>query len=110
SEAIALPRPVPAPVMNTSVPSKVPAGNADAPRPGGGGSPGSSLPLMSDPGMSAPCVVAGTALAARGAQLGHVVGPAEIGLVDQLVVHRRPYLGAGEVADDHPRQLDRGRW
>ena len=43
SSAIALPRPVPAPVMNTAVPSNVPAGSALAPSSGGPGRPGRSV-------------------------------------------------------------------
>jgi hypothetical protein len=39
SDAIALPSPVPPPVTNTAVPSKVPAGNAVAPTAGGSGNP-----------------------------------------------------------------------
>jgi hypothetical protein len=45
SDAIAFPNPVPPPVMNTAVPSNVPAGNAVAPIAGGSGSPISSLML-----------------------------------------------------------------
>ena len=42
SEAIAFPRPVPPPVTNTLVPSKVPAGRALVPTGGGAGRPGKS--------------------------------------------------------------------
>ena len=78
------------------VPSNVPGRQrASRRRAGGAGSPiGSVMSVASAPG-----VVRRAVLGARGAQLGHVVGLVDEGLVDHLVVHRRADLrlarGAG---------------
>src|SRR3954449_11555239 len=79
SSAIALPRPVPAPVMNTAVPSKVPAGSALSPSGGGAGRPGRAVLMTSAPGE-----VRGAALGAGGAELGQVVGLGDERLRDEL--------------------------
>src|SRR6478672_2879225 len=98
SAAIALPRPVPAPVTKTVTPSKVPGGSALAPTAGGCGSPIRPSPLA-DVAISAPRVVRWAARVARGAHLGEVVTSVDEGLVDHLVVHRAADLRLRQVAD-----------
>src|SRR5690606_22120469 len=105
SDAIALPRPVPAPVTNTAVPSKVPGRSAVSPTAGGRGRPIGSVirgPPGGRPGSGSAAAVARlAALGAGGAHLGHVVAAVDERLEDQLVLHRRPHRRSGEVAD-HP--------
>src|SRR4029077_17817814 len=97
STAMALPRPVPAPVTRTGTPSKVPGGSAVVPGGGGSGSPGTSTPL----------VLGRAVLGPRGPQLSHVIGTRDEGLGDHLLVHGRDHLGDGEVVQDPARRTHR---
>src|SRR3954453_12012727 len=82
SMATALPRPVPAPVMNTVWPLNVPGGRALSPSAGASGSPVSSA-------TSAPRVLGLALLGSRRPELGEVVGLHDERLEHQLVGHRR---------------------
>src|SRR5437016_4068230 len=104
SAAIALPSPVPAPVTKTATPSKVPGGNAGAPRSGGYGSPIKPL-LFAGSTISAPRVVRRTAGVAGVAHFGEVVAAVDEGLVDHLVVHRAADLRQRKVPDHLARHL-----
>src|SRR5438067_2482832 len=102
SEAMALPRPVPAPVTNTHAPSNVPGFRAVSP--GGGGC---GRPERSD--TSTPSVDGRTLVGLGGAHLGEVVALVDERLVDELVAHRRLLLGPRQVPDHPSRHLDRDR-
>src|SRR5947209_7056890 len=91
SDAMALPRPVPAPVMKTHVPSNVSGLRAVSPGGGGGGRPG----------MSAASVLGRAVVGLGGAHLGEVLALVDERLVDELVAHRRLLLRTGQVSD-HP--------
>src|SRR6266540_209897 len=99
SDAIALPRPVPAPVTSTQTPSNVPSGNAVAPTGGGSGRPlGSVISRPSSWRSSAPREARLALRRASSAQLCHVVAPVDERLVDHLVGHRGPDLGHRQVS------------
>src|SRR5437763_2702135 len=89
SEAMALPKPVPAPVTNTHIPSNVPALRAVSPGGGGGARPATS----------APSVRRRPFLGLGGTHLGDVLALVDERLVDQLVAHRRLLLRTGQAAD-----------
>src|SRR5207302_9681448 len=100
SDAMALPRPVPAPVTNTQVPSNVPGLRAVSP--GGGG--------WGRPGTSALSVCRRPFVGLRGPHLGEVLALVDERLVDQLVAHRRLLLRTGQADVDsggHPHGVGR---
>src|SRR2546423_950638 len=82
SEAMAFPKPVPAPVTNTHVPSNVPGLSAVSPGGGGGGRPGRSV-------TSGPSVHRRTVVGLGGPHLDEVLALVDERLVDELVAHRR---------------------
>src|SRR5438067_4765180 len=103
SEAMAFPRPVPAPVTKTQAPSNVPGLRAVSPGGGGWGRPDSS-------DTSAPSVDGRAVFGLGRPHLGEVVALVDERLVDELVAHRGLLLRAGQVADHPARHLHRDRW
>src|SRR5205085_2053440 len=101
SEAMALPRPVPAPVTNTQTPSNVPGFSAVSPGGGGWGRPERPVGELT----SAPSVDGRALVVLGGAHFSEVLALVDERLVDELVAHRRLLQRTSHASDDPPGHL-----